>query len=241
MPIYIYTPIRLTPRLRPTLAASALGLISIAFNLFATRAYRWSHASMSGLALSGAATLLYGSLLVWRTHRTSRARKHSHSTTVPTWSEPPFYANYNANMYPTVIPRSPSHTNAAPEPISPYPVTEDEAVTRQMAILLRHRDPTPSPNATSTFQIAMPVDQEQERRDRSQELVGTPGAVFADARPGRGRAGSRPDSLGEQQAWERWQERGRPTARPSSTGGTSSRSRNLSREERRTEIELGAL
>jgi len=86
----------------------------------------------------------------------------------------------------------------------------------------------------------MPVDQEQERRDQSQELVGTPAPLLADA--GRGRAHNRPDSLGEHQAWERWQDRGRPAARPSSTGARSSRSsRNLSREERRTEIELGTL
>ncbi|KAI8932698.1 hypothetical protein NX059_010190 [Plenodomus lindquistii] len=219
----------------PTLASSALGLISIIFNLFATRAYRWANASTAGAVISGTATLVYGSLFLWRTHRIYMSRRPAPPRT--TWNDPIFYQNYNDNMYPTATARSPSRT---PETSAyPHPTTEDEDVTRQMRLLLNQRDQAPSPNASSTFKITLPVDEEQERRDRSQELVGTPGLVYADT--SRGRADSRPDSLGEHQAWERWQERGRTAVRPASTGAASGHKRGLSREERRTEIELGRL
>ncbi|KAF2849108.1 hypothetical protein T440DRAFT_480280 [Plenodomus tracheiphilus IPT5] len=223
---------------RPTLASSALGLITIIYNLFATRAYHWDNASIAGSVLSGTATFLYGSVFLFRTHRISKSKRPPPPRA--TWSEPNYYTNYNANMYPTAT-RSPSRTPETTSYAHAHTYTEDEGVTHQMRILLRQRDPTPSPNAKSTFQIALPMDEAQERRDRSQELVGTPGPAYTNASRDRVDSSSRPDSLGEQQAWERWQERGRTAARPSSTGGRSSHSRNLSREERRTEIELGGL
>jgi hypothetical protein len=134
-------------------------------------------------------------------------------------------------MYPTAA-RS---TAATPEPA----ISEDDRVNQQMALLLMKSDPRPSPDANSaTFRIDLPEDTEQLAREaRSQELVGTPGQVHTGWN--RDRADSRPDSLSEQQAWERWQDRGRTTNRPSSDSRRSNHSRGLSREERRREIELG--
>jgi hypothetical protein len=108
-----------------------------------------------------------------------------------------------------------------------------------MALLLMKNDSRPSPDVQSnTFRIDLPEDTEQlERQAISQELVGTPGQVYNGWN--RDRADSRPDSLGEHQAWERWQERGRTTDRPPSMDRRSNHSRGLSREERRREIELG--
>lgn len=131
-------------------------------------------------------------------------------------------------MYPTA-------TRSTPEPA----VTDDDGVNQQMALLLMQSNQRPSPGANNTtFHIDLPEDREQqERAARSQELVGTPGpAHYA---PSRDRADSRPDSLSETQAWERWQDRGRTTDRPGSIGQRSSHSRGLSREERQREIELG--
>lgn len=133
-------------------------------------------------------------------------------------------------MYPTAA-RSPA---APPE----APLPEDDGVNQQMALLLMRSDQRPSPDANSaTFRIDLPEDIEhQERVARSQELVGTPGPAHTGWT--RSRADSRPDSLSEQQAWERWQERGRTTDRPASMENRG-HSRGLSREERRREIELG--
>jgi hypothetical protein len=136
-------------------------------------------------------------------------------------------------MYPTSS-RSPSQ---APDAVT----TEDDRVNQQMALLLMKPDARLSPDANSaTFRIDLPEDSEQLHREaHSQELVGTPGQAHIE-RNNRTRADSRPDSLSEAQAWERWLDRGRSTNRPSSTGGQSEHSmRGLSREERRREIELG--
>jgi hypothetical protein len=134
-------------------------------------------------------------------------------------------------MYPTAA-RSPAVTPEAP-------ISEDDRVNQQMALLLMKNDSRPSPDVQSnTFRIDLPEDTEQlERQAISQELVGTPGQVYNGWN--RDRADSRPDSLGEHQAWERWQERGRTTDRPPSMDRRSNHSRGLSREERRREIELG--
>jgi hypothetical protein len=134
-------------------------------------------------------------------------------------------------MYPTAA-RSPA---VGPDAA----ISEDDRVNQQMALLLMKSDQRPSPDANSaTFRIDLPEDTEQLAREaHSQELVGTPGQVHSGWN--RDRADSRPDSLSEQQAWERWQDRGRSTNRPSSSDQRSTHSRGLSREERRREIELG--
>jgi hypothetical protein len=195
-----------------------------------SHAYKWGISAITGTVLSATATVTYGALLLWTHHRIVRIAQHNPGSR-QLWSNESYYTNFVQNMYPTAA-RSPAMT---PE----VPISEDDRVNQQMALLLMKSDPRPSPDAHSaTFRIDLPEDTEQlERHARSQELVGTPGQVHAGWN--RNRADSRPDSLGEQQAWERWQDRGRSTDRPPSGGQRSNHSRGLSREERRREIELG--
>ncbi|EDU43391.1 hypothetical protein PtrSN002B_005331 [Pyrenophora tritici-repentis] len=211
----------------PALTSSVLGLVSIAYNFLSSRAYDWGTAAISGTALSTVTTLLYAVLLLWKYRRMAKTKEHVEQRS-NLWSEQSYYSNFVANMYPTAT-RSPSQ---------PFETayTEEDRVKQQMALLLHKSDARPSPDLNSTFRIDLPEDREQQERIlNSQELVGTP------AQAHRNRTDSRPDSLGENQAWQQWQDRGRSTIRASSSGGTSSQSRNLSREERRREIELGQL
>jgi hypothetical protein len=180
--------------------------------------------------VSTTATLVYGVLLLWTHHRIVKIAEQA-GPREQLWSNESYYSNFVQNMYPTA--------SRSPPPNPETTITEDDRVNQQMALLLIKSDQRPSPDANSaTFRIDLPEDTEhQERIARSQELVGTPGQAHADW--GRTRADSRPDSLSEQQAWERWQERGRTTDRPTSSDQRSTHSRGLSREERRREIELG--
>lgn len=225
----------LTDHYRPALTSSALGLLTIAYNFLASRSYEWGTAAISGTVISATSTILYGALLLW-THRRIIQNREKAGERSNMWSEQSYYTNFISNMYPTSS-RSPS----APAEI---PLSEDDRINQQMALLLMKNDPGTSPDASSaTFRIDLPEDREQrERIARSQELVGTPPVVHPDWN--RARADSRPtrpDSLSEQQAWARWQERGRTTDRPPSVGSRSHHSRNVSREERRREIELGQI
>lgn len=217
----------------PALTSSALGLISIAYNFLSSHNYHWGNAAISGTVTSAAGTLLYSSLLLWTYRRIVKSKRQT-DTRANLWSEQSYYSNFIPNMYPTAM-RSPSN----PPPAAVY--TEDDRVNQQMALLLAKGDPRPSPDANSTFRIDLPEDREQQERHlRSQELVGTPAQTHVDWN--RDRSDSRPDSLSEHQAWQQWQGRGRSTNRPSSADGRiSNHSRNVSREERRREIELGQL
>ncbi|KAF2828022.1 hypothetical protein CC86DRAFT_289626 [Ophiobolus disseminans] len=212
----------------PALTSSAFGLISIAYNFLSSTAYVWRTSAISGTVVSTTATLVYGILLLWTHHRIVKMKEAAGPRQL--WSNETYYSNFVQNMYPTAT-RAPIPPEAA--------VSEDDRVNQQMALLLMKSDQRPSPDANSaTFRIDLPEDTEhQERVARSQELVGTPGQAHADW--GRSRADSRPDSLSEQTAWERWQDRGRTADRPSSSDQRSTHSRALSREERRREIELG--
>lgn len=218
----------------PALTSSALGLLTIAYNFLASRSYEWGNAAISGTVVSATSTILYGALLLWTHHRLIKSQEKTGPRSNNMWSEQTYYTNYISNMYPTTS-RSPS---APPE----LPLTEEDGINQQMAMLLMKNDSNTSPDASSaTFRIDLPEDREE--RDRianSQELRGSPPAaahpVYGDRPDGRP---SRPDSLSEQQAWARWQDRGRTTDRPPSASGRSHHSRNVSREERRREIELG--
>jgi hypothetical protein len=209
---------------RPALASSALGLISIAYNFLSSHAYYWGTSAITGTVISSAATLTYGALLLWTQYRASSPTDKTEPRQL--WSNESYYSNFVQNMYPT----------AAHSPLvgTEAPISEDDRVNQQMALLLMKSDQLPSPDAHSaTFRIDLPEDTEQiERHARSQELVGTP--AHAHAGWNRDRADSRPDSLSEQ-----WQERGRTPNRPTSADQRSTHSRGLSREERRREIELG--
>lgn len=232
-PTTALTIILLTTPYSPALASSALGLLTIAYNFLASRSYEWGTAAISGTVISATSTLLYGALLLW-THRRMIKSQEKSAPRPNMWSEQTYYTNYISNMYPTSS-RSPS---APPE----LPLTEDDGINQQMAMLLMKSDSGTSPDASSaTFRIDLPEDREErERIANSQELRGSPPAaahpVYREQPNGRS---SRPDSLSEQQAWARWQDRGRTTDRPPSVSGRSHHSRNVSREERRREIELG--
>jgi hypothetical protein len=216
----------------PALASSALGLISIAYNFLSSRAYQWGTAATTGTVLSAAATLTYAVLCIHTFRRLNKPVLQQPDARANLWSEQSYYSNFVTNMYPTAV-----HTPSQPPPVV---YTEDDRVNQQMALLLHKSDSRPSPDANSTFRIDLPEDPEQnEREAHSQELVGSPAQAHSEWN--RGRANSRPHSLGEQQAWLQWQDRGRSDNRAESTRGQSSHSRNLSREERRREIELGEL
>jgi len=211
----------------PALTSSVLGLVSIAYNFFSSRAYHWGTAAMSGTVISTVSTLSYGALLLWKHRRMAKTKEHVEQRST-LWSEQSYYSNFVANMYPTAA--------RSPPQLFETPYTEEDRVKQQMALLLHKSDARPSPDINSTFRIDLPEDLEQQERVlNSQELVGTP------AQAHRNRTDGRPNSLGEDQAWQQWQDRGRSTIRASSSGGASSHSRNLSREERRREIELGEM
>jgi len=213
---------------RPALTSSALGLISIAYNFVSSPNYHWGNAAISGTVISAAGTILYSSLLLWTYRRIVKSKRQT-DTRQNLWSDQNYYNNFIPNMYPTAM-RSPSQPPAAL-------YSEDDRVNQQMALLLKSGDPRPSPDINTTFRIDLPEDRElQARHQHSQELVGTPAQTHGDW--GRDRSDSRPDSLSEQ--WTQYG-RGRSENRPSSTEGRGSHSRNLSREERRREIELGQI
>lgn len=172
--------------------------------------------------------MLYTVLLWWKRRIVAR-RRTSSAQRSNLYSEQSYYTNYIPNMYPAAV--------RGESPLPPVPVNDDDQVNQQMR-LLQLRDARPSPDATSsTFRIDLPEDtEERERFARSQELVGTPQPSHVPWT--RDRANSRPDSLGENQAWQQWQDRGRQQHRPSSSD-LRNHSRGLSREERRREIELG--
>ncbi|ORY16462.1 hypothetical protein BCR34DRAFT_476264 [Clohesyomyces aquaticus] len=216
----------------PSLTSSALGLLTIAYNFLSSRRYLWNTAAISGTAISSTSTVLYGILLLWTHRRIVKMKEKSSSRSQQLWSEPTFYSNFIQNMYPSTRP---------PAPDPQYPLSEDDRINQQMFMLLQKAEPSPSADAASaTFRIDLPEDPEEQRQANSQELLGTPTITPPTAHPdwNRSRANSRPDSLSEEQAWQRW-DRGRTAARPSSVGGRSNHSRAMSREERRREIELG--
>ncbi|EMD94573.1 hypothetical protein COCC4DRAFT_152674 [Bipolaris maydis ATCC 48331] len=217
----------------PALASSAFGLISIAYNFLSSSAYHWGLSATTGTVLSAVATLTYTVLCIitFRAANKPPPRQHPDAR-ANLWSEQSYYNNFVTNMYPTAM-RPADHPPAVL-------YSEDDRVNQQMALLLHKSDSRPSPDANSTFRIDLPEDPDQHDRElHSQELVGTP--VQAHSEWQRGRGHSRPDSLGEQQAWMQLQERGRSAHRAESAGGQSTHSRNLSREERRRQIEMGAL
>lgn len=216
----------------PALTSSAFGLLTIAYNFLSSRLYTWNTPAISGTVIATASTVVYGALLLWTHRRIVKLKEKLPSRSANLWSEQRFYNNFLQNMYPTAV-RSNSQPPEAP-------LTEDDRIKQQMALLLMKSDPGPSPDASSaTFRIDMPEDEEEQRRiANSSELLGTPPSTTADYR-NRDRANSRPDSLSADMALDNWMDRGRTQNRPSSVGGRSNHSRNVSREERRREIEMG--
>ncbi|KAF2466433.1 uncharacterized protein BDR25DRAFT_345631 [Lindgomyces ingoldianus] len=219
----------------PALTSSALGLLTIAYNFLSSRRFLWNTAAITGTVISTTSTVLYGILLLWTHRRIVKIKEASSTRTANLWSEQSFYTNFIQNMYPSTC------TNATGPNPAEVPLTEDDRIVQQMAMLLMKNDPGPSPDAASaTFRIDLPEDREErERQANSQELLGTPPTAHPDWNRSRANSNSRPDSLSEEQAWQRW-DRGRTAARPSSVGARSNHSRAMSREERRREIEMGS-
>lgn len=210
----------------PALTSSAIGLLSIAYNFLASKAYTWGTSAISGTVVSTVATFLYGMLLIWTHRRIVKKREHASSRTNNVYNEQGWYDNFLQNMYPAAT-RSPA---APPE----TPLSDEDRTNQQLALLYFKQDSGTSPDATTeTFRINLPEDhEERDRIANSQELVGTPPVAHAELRGAAER--SRPDSLSEQ-----WLDRGRRTNRPPSIDARSTHSRAMSREERRREIELG--
>ena len=173
-------------------------------------------------------TILYAILLFY-THRRIVQMKDTGtvSSTPKFWSEPSFYSNFIPNMYPSAVTR---RTQPPPH----LPLTEDDRIAQNMALLLTQTDSGPSPDAASaTFRIDLPEDREHaERVANSQELLGTPPPQHPDWHR------SRTSSAG-QATLPVPDVRGRAASRPSSIGARSTHSRAVSREERRREIEQG--
>ncbi|KAF2277224.1 uncharacterized protein EI97DRAFT_313936 [Westerdykella ornata] len=87
----------------PALQSSALGLLTIAYNFLTSRAYIWNTPAITGTVVSTASTLLYGALLLWTHRRIIKLNEAAAARTANTlWSEPSWYDNYNANMYPSM-------------------------------------------------------------------------------------------------------------------------------------------
>jgi len=210
--------------------------------------FTWNNASIITTVLAGVSALVYGFLLI-RTHRKIAAvRKQTRS--ISTHSETSFYKNFIANMYPSARPN--------PEAI---PLSDEERINQQMAMLLMKNDSGPSPDASqSTFKINLPDEPDHELSSDTPLDTATyrsmPSPALTSPRPtrnsvqdyyssARGRNGQDPQPAG---AWERGH-RGRSTSeltvdynldRGRSAGRDSGdRSRAVSREERRREIEMG--
>ncbi|OCK85045.1 hypothetical protein K432DRAFT_287631 [Lepidopterella palustris CBS 459.81] len=212
----------------PSLASSALGLLTVLYNFLSSTRFVWNTAAIVSTVLAATSSILYGILLVWAHRRIVKIRATSTSQTNQMWSDSTFYSNFIQNMYPSV--RTP-----AEGPL----LTEDDLVNQQMAMLLMKSDPGPSPEASqSTFHIDLPEDREErERMQNSSELLATPSLSHQYS----SRTRSATVNSQDRSAWERPGEslRGRSDIRPSRSQNTGGHSRAVSREERRREIELG--
>jgi len=217
----------------PSLASSALGLLTILYNFASSSRFIWNTAAIVSTVLSSVSTCLYGLLLIWTHKRITRIRETSTSRSANMWSDPSFYSNFIQNMYPSSRP-----------PGERPPLSEDEAVNQQMAMLLMKSDSGRSPDPSqSTFRIDLPENrEEQERWANSTELLATPGLSHGGNRGRSLSVTNSPNLNHDRSAWERRVEegRGRSDVRPAPNQASHSHSRAVSREERRREIELGA-
>ncbi|KAJ9638244.1 hypothetical protein H2199_006931 [Coniosporium tulheliwenetii] len=224
----------------PTLASSLLGLLTILYNFVSCTRYAFTAGAISSLILSSTSITIYALLFLLNHRKISRLQSSSsllggsYAAVTPNhaqhtyYSDPNYYSNYMQNMYPAAY--TPTEMNPAPS----RPVTDDDYIAQQMALLLTKADPGPSPDAmTETFRIDLPGEGDE-----------TPVNQAGGVREYYGRSGSGFLSVGQGQPqrsmWDRM--RGRPVDRGRSVerGGRSDE-RAKSREERRREIELGTL
>ncbi|OCL13650.1 hypothetical protein AOQ84DRAFT_371977 [Glonium stellatum] len=220
----------------PSLASSALGFLTVLYNFASSKRFIWNTAAVVTIVLAASFSIIYGMLLWWTHRRLAQIRAQTNDRPNNTWSDPSFYQNFIANMYP-----------ATRAPVEVPPPTEDDLVKSQMATLLMKADPGPSPDASqSTFRIDLPEDnEERERMQNSVELLATPRTTHQYYSP-RIRSTSITNTINsnhDRSAWERSgpDGRGRSDIRPSRSQNSGAHSRAVSREERRREIEGSGL
>lgn len=207
---------------RPALTSSALGLLTVFWCQVSSTRYTWGWPAIVATVLSSVSCIIYGGLLFLTNRKLQRIRDATTSRSAHIWQEQSFYNNYIANMYPTS--RSPQQ----------QPVTDDDMVNQQMAMLLMKSDPGPSPDASSaTFRIDLPEDEAERMQQQQQGYNLQPQPMPQHMSRGRS------PSLAERSYWQsrsQREERGRREARSAAPS-----ERAISREERRREIELGRM
>ncbi|KAF2084061.1 hypothetical protein K490DRAFT_50057 [Saccharata proteae CBS 121410] len=225
----------------PSLASSALGLLTVLYNCIAHKNFAWNAAAIAMTVLSGGMTLIYSLLLIYTNRRISRLRRHLNSRSQNMWQGSSYYDNWIANMFPSV--KSSANNRGVSPPMDGYfshnhtpgvPLTEDDMVNQQMAMLLMKNDSGPSPDASqNTFRIDLPEDSDPEQDSPNARRM-------RNAHPPASAPNPAPVPA---PIAHRYGERGSHNRGRSDTRGTPSMEtmRAKSREERRQEIELGQL
>ncbi|KAB2571639.1 hypothetical protein DBV05_g9685 [Lasiodiplodia theobromae] len=232
----------------PALASSALGLLTVFYNWLVFEHFTWNRASVIAVALSGGMTVLYGVFLVLTNRRIAQLRTQLSSKSNNMWQHnSTYYENWIANMFPSVKRVSPLY--APPPEQHNMPLTEDDLVNQQMAMLLMNKDPGPSPDASqSTFRIQLPYGEESDGENNPNSRRNRSMRHQHHHSNSRGIPMSPPQALHEYYASTRTRSgsygHGYSNSTDSRRGRTDDRSgggepRAKSREERRQEIELG--
>ncbi|KAK8244810.1 hypothetical protein HDK77DRAFT_233665 [Phyllosticta capitalensis] len=245
----------------PTISSSALGLLTALYNFLVYQHTQWNAATIIAIVLSAGMTVLYAVFFVLTSRRISKLRsKLSHDQRNAPFSsanlqpEVTPYDAWIANMFPSVRRLPPDYVPPSEqgEPYRPYYRTEEEIVNEQWTKLLaaqreQQNDPRISPSAsTSTFRIDLPQNDESDGENAASPNANARrmNTLRAMMRP-QAAARAPPHGLHEYYAVgassvpskqsKSW-DRGRSNAR-AAAGGEHTRAK--SREERRTEIELG--
>ncbi|KAK7545868.1 hypothetical protein IWX49DRAFT_395917 [Phyllosticta citricarpa] len=238
----------------PTITSSALGLLTALYNFLVYQHTQWNAATIIAIVLSAGMSIIYTVFFFLTTRRISKLRAkltaERESTNAILQPETTPYDAWIANMFPSVRRLPPDYIPPAEhEPYRPYYRTEEEVVNEQFAKLLKQREQESrlSPAAsTSTFRIDLPQNDESDNEaSPNARRTGTLRGMLRPQIPARSHgqlphghtlheyyavgASSVPGQL---QDWNR----GRSSAR-TETGAP----RTKSREERRTEIELGRM
>jgi len=223
----------------PTSSSAAFGFFASVWALMTSHRYVASALSCPiTIVLTLISTVTYGGAALW-THR-----RIKHTTRAPVW--PSSQQAWQDTTYPQTYVPSPyvgtTRTSEASTMYQAPPMTEDEQVNHQMAMLLMKTDSGPSPDATQgTFRLEWPPGGDEDeglgRRNRSRTFSGHNKFLA----PGyRNRSGS----AVQPQTNSAWGRIGRVIGisvrgRPEDRAAAQRTERARSREERRREIELG--
>jgi len=242
----------------PLFSISTFGFLAVVYGFATSPRYTFSQASAPiTLALALSSAIGYGLLALMAHAKLNKINRQqndaafyhrsvSGTPTTSTWQDPLYYQNWIANMYPSA--RSPGSFDGGSTMTMPPP-TDDELVNQQMARLLAKHDSGPSPEATqTTFRLEWPTGADTEEefdqfgRRRMRTFSGSNGGLLVPgtARGHRSRSESAKD--GRNTPWAKLgRVVGTDRGRAESKGGTPGHQRNMSREERRREIELSNL